>query len=80
MTRITYGGLIYLAITKEDWEFGGGETNPDLLKLCNQRGHGRGYRYYKLREHGQPAPAPVAPIETATEAALRKWREDGVLS
>ena len=78
MTRIKYGGLVYLTITKEDWEFAGGETNPDLLRLRNKRAHARGYRYFKLREGVQELPA-AAPIETATEAALRKWREDGVL-
>lgn len=79
MTRIKYGGLIYLAITKEDWAFGGGETNHDLLRLPNKRGHGRGYRYYKLSDHGQPEIEPAAPAETETEKALRMWREHGVL-
>lgn len=78
MTRIKYGGLVYLAITKEDWEFGGGETNPDLLKLRNKRGHGRGFRYYKLREGIQVLPDAI-PVETETEAALRRWREEGIL-
>lgn len=78
MTRIKYGGLVYVAITKEDWEFGGGETNPDLLRLRNKRDHGRGYRYFKLREGVQEL-LEAAPVETETEAALRRWREHGVL-
>lgn len=78
MTRIKYGGLIYLAINKEDWEFAGGETNPDLLRLPNRRAGSRGYRYFKLRDGVQVIPE-AAPAESETEAALRKWREDGVL-
>ena len=49
MTRIKYGGLIYIKITKEDWEFGGGETNPDLLKLKHPKRTRKAYRYFKLQ-------------------------------
>lgn len=79
MTRITYGGLVYVQITKEDWEFDGGQGNPDLLKLRNKTRERVSYRYFRLREHGQPEAAAVAPVESATEAALRRWREEGVL-
>lgn len=80
MTRIEYRGLVYVKITKEDWEFGGGETNPDLLKLKNRKRDRTNYRYFKLREHGQPPlnPEPI-PQEDEAQAALRRWREDGVL-
>lgn len=50
MTRITYNGYVYLKISKEDWEFSGGEQNPDLLKLRNTRRSKRGYTYFRMRE------------------------------
>lgn len=50
MTRITFNGYVYVKITKEDWEFEGGETNPDLLKLRNRKRERRSYRYFKLRD------------------------------
>lgn len=78
MTRIKYSGLIYLAINREDWEFAGGAANPDLLKLPTKRLGGRGYRYFKLQDGVQLLP-PEQPIESETEAALRRWREEGVL-
>lgn len=60
MTRIKYGGLVYEKITKEDWEFEGGETNPDLLKLRHRGRERKTYRYFKLREgvHELPAEQP----------------------
>lgn len=80
MTRIQYGGLIYVKITKEDWMFAGGETNPDLLKLKHPKRDRTAYRYYRLREHGQPEERVAVEPESETEAALRRWREHGVLS
>lgn len=50
MTRVTHNGRVYLKINKEEWEFSGGETNPDLLKLKNRRVGSRGFCYFKLRE------------------------------
>jgi len=49
MTRIKYGDAVYLKITKEEWEFSGGETNPELLKLRHKKRDRRTYRYFKLR-------------------------------
>jgi len=49
MTRIKYGDAVYLKITKEEWEFSGGETNPELLKLRHKKRERRTYRYFKLR-------------------------------
>lgn len=48
MTRITYKGYVWLKINKEDWEFEGGETNPDLLRLPCKKG--RGNNHFKLRD------------------------------
>lgn len=79
MTRITYRGSVYVKITKEDWEFGGGETNPELLKLKNTKRQRTNYRYFKLREHGQPEPIVPVKAESEADAALRRWREGGVL-
>jgi hypothetical protein len=50
MTRINYNGHVYLKISKTDWEFSGGEQNPDLLKLRNTRRTKRGYTYFRMRE------------------------------
>ena len=79
MTRIKYGGFIYLKITKEDWEFEGGETNPDLLKLRHPKRERKTYRYFRL-QGGLNAPCEQLPVETETEAALRRWREHGILN
>jgi hypothetical protein len=49
MTRIKYNGLIYEKITKQDWEFEGGETSPDLLKLRHKKRERACYRYFRLR-------------------------------
>lgn len=51
MTRITYKGQVYIKISKSDWEFGGGPSNPDLLKLKNKHwAQGRrSHCYFRLR-------------------------------
>lgn len=53
MTRIKYNGLTYEKITKTDWEFEGGETNPDLLKLRHNKRERTCYRYFRLRAGSQ---------------------------
>jgi hypothetical protein len=52
-SRIKYGGLVYDKITKEDWEFEGGETNPDLLKLRHKKRERTCYRYFRIRAGAQ---------------------------
>lgn len=48
MTRIKYKGLVWLKIKLTDWEFEGGHTNPDLLKLKRKDGRS-GHNYFTLR-------------------------------
>lgn len=79
MNRIKYKGLVYNHITKEEWMFDGGETNPDLLKLQHPKRERKCYRYFRV--------APIQPMvveqevveETEYDAAMRKWREKGKL-
>ncbi|TXJ25417.1 MAG: hypothetical protein E6Q24_14905 [Chitinophagaceae bacterium] len=79
MNRIKYAGLMYDRIKKEDWEFEGGETNPDLLKLQHPKRERKGYRYFRLRPLQPGYDKQEAIEETEYEAAMRKWRETGKL-
>ena len=67
MTRITFNGFVYVKITKEEWMFAGGETNPDLLKLRHKGRERRVYRYFRLRDGVNvgtvPQPAPMTEDE-----------------
>lgn len=78
MTTIEYAGKIYNHITKEEWMFAGGETNPDLLKLRHPKRERRCYRYFRISEF-QPKPKEEVPEETEYDKAMRKWRESGKL-
>lgn len=46
MTRITLKGAVWHKISRADWEFEGGESNHELLKLRNRGG--RGSRYFRF--------------------------------
>lgn len=71
---------MYDKISKTDWEFEGGETNPDLLKLKPTVKRPRSWRYFRLRPGYQPVVEEQEVIvESATDAALRRWREHGKL-
>lgn len=52
MTHIKYKGHTWLKIPKVEWQFAGGETNPDLLKLPNTRTKNtrKSYHYFKRRD------------------------------
>lgn len=73
MTRITYNGLVYVKINKSDWEFEGGDTNPDLLKLVNKRPGSRGHRYFKLRAGLNVGTVEQASVMTEDEKFLASF-------
>lgn len=51
-SRIKYGGQVYEKITKIEWEFEGGETNPGLLKLRHRGREKPCYRYFRFLRPG----------------------------
>lgn len=48
MTRIRYNGHVYEKISRTEWEFEGGESNPALLKLPDRARTGKCHRYFRL--------------------------------
>lgn len=49
MTRIKYNGQVYEKISRTEWEFEGGESNPSLLKLPDRGRAGKCHRYFRMR-------------------------------
>lgn len=48
LSHIRYGGFVYVRINKAEYQFEGGETNKDLLKLKDRLRPGC-HVYFKLR-------------------------------